>query len=152
LASLMKRWAPAISADELGRGQGPVPGLGEQVRRDPGDEVRDLGLERVDGDGQLAQAAPDARSARETVGRRAWRRDGGIRRVHAEAEPAERLLRLLAPPPRRPGPRRGFAFGELVDRVAGEVDGMSALKTAVGRRFVMAVYTREARRFKPGLL
>jgi hypothetical protein len=67
LASLMKRWAPAISADELGRGQGPVPGLGEQVRRDPGDEVRDLGLERVDGDGQLAQAAPDARSARERL-------------------------------------------------------------------------------------
>jgi hypothetical protein len=34
-------------ADELGRGQGPETGLGEQVRRDLGDEVGDLGLERV---------------------------------------------------------------------------------------------------------
>jgi hypothetical protein len=44
-------------ADELGRRERPETGLGEQLRRDPGDEVGDLGLERVDGDGQLAQAA-----------------------------------------------------------------------------------------------
>jgi hypothetical protein len=54
-------------ADELGRGQKTEPGLDEQVRRDPGDEVGELGLERVDGDGQLPQAAPDARSARERL-------------------------------------------------------------------------------------
>jgi hypothetical protein len=57
LASLLKRWAPAISTDELGRRERPETRLGEQARRDPGDEVGELGLERVDGDGQLAQAA-----------------------------------------------------------------------------------------------
>ena len=36
-------------ADELGGGQRPEAGLGEQLRRGLGDEVGDLGLERVDG-------------------------------------------------------------------------------------------------------
>ena len=35
-------------ADELGRGQRPEAGLGEQLRRDLGDELGDLGLERLD--------------------------------------------------------------------------------------------------------
>ena len=35
-------------ADELGRGQRPEAGLGEQLRRDLGDELGDLGFERLD--------------------------------------------------------------------------------------------------------
>ena len=67
LASLEKRWAPAISPISLAGGQRPEAGLGEQLRRDLGDELGDLGLERVDGRRELAQAAqlvagdPDAR-------------------------------------------------------------------------------------------
>ena len=34
-------------ADELGRGQRPEAGLGQQLRRDPGDKLCDLGLERL---------------------------------------------------------------------------------------------------------
>ena len=44
-------------ADELGRGQWPEAGLGEQLRRDLGDEGGDLGLERLDRLGEFAQAA-----------------------------------------------------------------------------------------------
>ena len=67
LASVVKRWAPAISPIELACGQRPEAGLGEQLRRDLGDELGDLGLERVDGLRELAQVAqlvagdPDAR-------------------------------------------------------------------------------------------
>jgi hypothetical protein len=51
--------APGASdlADELGRGQRPDAGLGRQLWRDLGDQLADLGLERVDRLGQLAQAA-----------------------------------------------------------------------------------------------
>ena len=54
-------------ADELGRGQRPEPRLGEEVRGDLGDQVGDLGFQRLDGLGELAQPAqlvagdPDAR-------------------------------------------------------------------------------------------
>jgi hypothetical protein len=44
-------------ADELGRGQWPEPRLGQEVRGDLGDEIGDLGFQRLDGLGQLAQAA-----------------------------------------------------------------------------------------------
>ena len=67
LASLVKRCAPAISPISLPAVSGPEAGLGEQLRRDLGDELGDLGLERVDGARELAQVAqlvagdPDAR-------------------------------------------------------------------------------------------
>ena len=67
LASLAKRWAPAISPMSLAAVSGPKPGLGEQLRRGLGDELCDLGLERVGGDGEFAQPPqlvagdPDAR-------------------------------------------------------------------------------------------
>jgi hypothetical protein len=41
--------------DELGRGQRPAAALGDELRRDLGDEVGDLCLERSDGVGQLAR-------------------------------------------------------------------------------------------------
>ncbi len=44
-------------ADELGRGQRPEAGLGEQLRRDLGDQAGDLALERLDGLRELADAA-----------------------------------------------------------------------------------------------
>ena len=48
LASVAKRCGAGDLADELGGGQRPEAGLGEQLRRDLGDELGDLGLERVD--------------------------------------------------------------------------------------------------------
>ena len=57
LASLEKRLGAGDLADELGRGQGSEAGLGEQLRRDRGDEPGDLSLERLDGLGELADAA-----------------------------------------------------------------------------------------------
>jgi hypothetical protein len=42
-------------AEQLGRGQGPEAGLAEQLRRGLVDEVGDLGLELVGGDGEFAQ-------------------------------------------------------------------------------------------------
>ena len=57
LASVAKRSAPAISPTSLAAVSGPNPGSAEQLRRDPGDELGDLGLERFDRLGQLAQAA-----------------------------------------------------------------------------------------------
>jgi hypothetical protein len=42
-------------ADQLGRSQRPEARLGQQLGRDVVDELGDLGLERVDGGGQLAQ-------------------------------------------------------------------------------------------------
>jgi hypothetical protein len=48
LASLVKRWAPAISPIELAGRQGPDAGFGEQLRCGLGDEFCDLCLERVD--------------------------------------------------------------------------------------------------------
>ena len=78
-------------ADELGRGQGPEAGLGEQVRRDLGDQVGDLGFERLDRLGQFADAAqlvagdPDAHGllgpsqpARDARAPLAWQRHGGL--------------------------------------------------------------------------
>ena len=50
-------------ADELARGQRPEAGLGQQLRRDLGDELGDLGLERVDGRGR-ARAGGAARRGR----------------------------------------------------------------------------------------
>jgi hypothetical protein len=44
-------------ADELGRGQRPETGLGQQLRRDLGDQVGDLGFERLDRLAQFADAA-----------------------------------------------------------------------------------------------
>ena len=44
-------------ADELGRREGSEAGLGEQLRRDRGDEGGDLCLERFDGPGELADSA-----------------------------------------------------------------------------------------------
>ena len=44
-------------ADELGGGQRAEAGLGEQVRRDLGDQVGDLGFKRLDGLAQFADAA-----------------------------------------------------------------------------------------------
>ncbi len=44
-------------ADELGRGRRAEAGLTEQVRRDLGDQVGDLGFEFVDRLGELADAA-----------------------------------------------------------------------------------------------
>jgi hypothetical protein len=41
--------SPSDFADELACGQRPEAGLGQQLRRDLGDEVGDLGLEGVDG-------------------------------------------------------------------------------------------------------
>jgi hypothetical protein len=43
-------------ADELGRGEGPEPGLGEQLRSDLGDQGGDLALECLDRPGELADA------------------------------------------------------------------------------------------------
>ena len=56
-ASVEKRPAPAISPTSLAAVNGPNPGLGEQLRRDLGDELGDLGLERFDRLGELAQPA-----------------------------------------------------------------------------------------------
>ena len=60
-------------ADELGGGQRPEPGLGEQLRRDLGDEVGDLGLERVDRrrSARAGGAARRGRSGRASSARRA---------------------------------------------------------------------------------
>ena len=57
LASLAKRLRAGDLADQLGRGQRPEAGLGEQLRRDLGDQVGDLGLERLDRLRELADAA-----------------------------------------------------------------------------------------------
>ena len=57
LASVAKRCGAGDLADELGGGQRPEAGLGEQVRRDLGDEVGDLGFERLDRLRELADAA-----------------------------------------------------------------------------------------------
>ena len=57
LASEANRLGAGDLADELGRGQGPEAGLGEQVRRDLGDQVGDLGFQRLDRLGELAEAA-----------------------------------------------------------------------------------------------
>ena len=56
LASLAKRCGAGDLADELGRGQRPEAGLGEQLGRELGDEIGDLAFERFDRVGQLAQA------------------------------------------------------------------------------------------------
>ena len=67
LASEVKRSAPAISPTSLAAVNGPEAGLGQQVRGDLGDQVGDLGFQRLDRLGQLAEAAqlvagdPDAR-------------------------------------------------------------------------------------------
>ena len=73
LASVAKRCGAGDLADELGRGQRPETGLGEQVRRDLGDEVGDLGLERVDRrrSARAGGAARRGRSARASSARRA---------------------------------------------------------------------------------
>ena len=57
LASVAKRWAPAISPTSLAAVSGPNPGSVEQVRRDLGDQVGDLGFQRLDRLGQFADAA-----------------------------------------------------------------------------------------------
>ena len=57
LASLANRPAPAISPTSLAAVKRPEAGLGEQLRRDLGDELGDLGLERLDRLGELADAA-----------------------------------------------------------------------------------------------
>jgi hypothetical protein len=44
-------------ADELGRDERAELGLGEQLRRDPSDELGDVALESRDGVGEVAQAA-----------------------------------------------------------------------------------------------
>src|SRR4249919_1188181 len=56
LASLEKRPAPATSPTSLAAVKGPNPGLGQQLRRDRGNERGDLSLERFDGPGKLADA------------------------------------------------------------------------------------------------
>ena len=57
LASVLKRCGAGDLADELGGGQRAEAGLGEQVRRDLGDQVGDLGFEGLDRLGELADAA-----------------------------------------------------------------------------------------------
>jgi hypothetical protein len=57
LASLLKRPAPAISPTSLAAVSGPTPGSESSWGRELGDELGDLGLQRGDRVGQLAQAA-----------------------------------------------------------------------------------------------
>ena len=57
LASVAKRAAPAISPTSFAAVSGPNPGSIEQLRRDLADELGDLGFQRVDRLGQLAQTA-----------------------------------------------------------------------------------------------
>jgi hypothetical protein len=62
-----RRCGPAISPISFAGRQRPEAGLGEQLRRDLGDELGDLEFERVDGLGERAHVAqlvahdPDAR-------------------------------------------------------------------------------------------
>jgi hypothetical protein len=46
--------------DQLARGQRPEAGFCQQLRRDLGHELGDLGVEQVDGAGQLARVAQRA--------------------------------------------------------------------------------------------
>src|SRR3954470_15295613 len=57
LASVANRCAPATSPTSLAAGQRPEAGLGEQLRRDLGDELSDLGFECFDRLRELANAA-----------------------------------------------------------------------------------------------
>ena len=57
LASVAKRLAPAIPPTRLAAVKGPKPGSVSKVRRDRRDELCDLGLERLDRLGELADAA-----------------------------------------------------------------------------------------------
>jgi hypothetical protein len=62
-------------ADELGRGQDAAAALGEELRRDVGDEDGELTLERIDRSGQLADAAQSSRAIRtRAVCSARWRR------------------------------------------------------------------------------
>ncbi|HZC12970.1 MAG TPA: hypothetical protein VE270_03025, partial [Thermoleophilaceae bacterium] len=63
------REAPGASdlADELGGGQRPEAGLGQQLWRDLGDELGDLGLERLDGLRELAMRRSSSRAMRTRV-------------------------------------------------------------------------------------
>ena len=89
--------APAISPISLAAVSGAEAGLGEQLRRDLGDELGDLGLERVDGARELAHAAqlvagdPDAR------GLLGARRRRAIRVVHFLREQRAARQRQLGP-------------------------------------------------------
>jgi hypothetical protein len=57
LASLLKRWAPAISPMSLAAVRGPKPGWVSSCGATWATRSAISNLERVDGDGQLAQAA-----------------------------------------------------------------------------------------------
>jgi hypothetical protein len=82
-------------ADQLARGQRPEAGLCQWPRCDLGDEVGDLGLERVDGVGEFAQVAelvagdPDPRGL---LGARQAPRDPEEQRRYVRRIPRDKRL------------------------------------------------------------